>query len=87
MAELEEYCSKDQIFNKKDTKYNDHQVLDYQMSDFDYEYKYSFYVRDVNGDEEWIIADCEAQQFITKDNKYVGIRPAMYISTDKAEGE
>jgi hypothetical protein len=87
MAELEEYCSKEQIFNKKDTKYNDHQVLDYQMSDFDYEYKYSFYVRDVNGDEEWIIADCEAQQFITKDNKYVGIRPAMYISMDKAEGE
>ena len=80
--ELEEYCTKKQIFDKKDTKYNDHQVLDYQMENFDYEYKYSFYTRAVSDSGEWIIADCEAMQFITKDNKYVGIRPAMYISTN-----
>ena len=80
--ELEEYCTKKQIFDKKDTKYNDHQVLNYQMEKFDYEYKYSFYTRAVSDSGEWIIADCEAMQFITKDNKYVGIRPAMYISTD-----
>lgn len=86
-AELEQYCTKEQIFAEKDTKYNDHQVLGYQMADFDYEYKYSFYVRDVNDNGEWIIADCEAKQFIVKDNKYVGIRPAMYISMDEESSE
>ena len=87
MAELEQYCRAEQIFDKKDTKYNDNQVLEYLMSDFDYEYKYSFYVRDVDDGGKWIVADCEAGEFVTKDNKYVGIRPAMYISLDKAEGE
>lgn len=81
-AELEQYCTKEQIFVEKDTKYNDHQVLDYQMADFDYIYKYSFYVRDTDDNGEWIIADCEAKEFVTKDNKYVGIRPAMYVSID-----
>jgi hypothetical protein len=85
-AELEAYCSKEEIFIKKDTKYNDHQVLGYQMADFDYEYKYSFYVRDTNAAGEWIIADCEAEQFVTKDNKYVGIRPAMFITMDRVSG-
>ena len=83
-AELEQYCEIGEIFSKKDTKYNDHQVLGYQMSDFDYEYKYSFYVRNTSDSGEWIIADCEAKQFIVKDNKYVGIRPAMFISIDEA---
>ena len=78
--ELNRYCSKDQIFSKKDTKYNDHQVLGYQTSNYNYEYKYSFYVRNENDDGKWIIADCEAMKFVAKDNKYVGIRPAMYIS-------
>ncbi|MBR2891950.1 MAG: hypothetical protein IKC22_06240 [Bacilli bacterium] len=80
--ELLEYCTDTQIFNKKDSSYNDHLVLDYQMADFDYEYFYTYYVRDVNDDGEWIIVDCENKEFITINNKYVGIKPAMYIQID-----
>ena len=82
--ELQQYCSNDQIFSKKDTKYNDHQVLSYLMQDSDYEYVYSYYVRNTSDSGEWMIADCQSKQFVIKSNKYVGIRPAMYISLDPA---
>ena len=80
--ELLQYCKEGEIFSREDTKYNDHQVLGYQMADFEYEYKYSYSVRGVGDSGEWIIADCEAEQFVTKDNRYVGIRPAMFITID-----
>ena len=57
------------------------------MNDYDYEYKYSFFVRNTSDNGEWIIADCDAKLFVIKDNKYVGIRPDMYISIDDAVGE
>lgn len=81
--ELMNYCAPEQIFSKKDTKYNDHQVLDYMMQDSDYEYVYSYYVRNTDDTGEWMIADCQSEQFVIKSNKYVGIRPAMYISTEQ----
>ncbi len=82
-AELQEYCRNEQIFSKKDTKYNDNQVLGYLMQDSDYEYVYSYYVRNTNDSGEWIIADCQAKQFVIKSNKYVGVRPAMYVTIDQ----
>ena len=81
--ELINYCAPEQIFSKKDTKYNDHQVLDYMMQDSDYEYVYSYYVRNTDDTGEWMIADCQSEQFVIKSNKYVGIRPAMYISIEQ----
>ena len=84
-SELQQYCQDDQIFSKKDTKYNDHQVLGYLMQDSDYEYVYSYYVRNTNDSGEWIIADCQAKQFVIKNNRYVGVRPAMYVSMDESK--
>lgn len=54
------------------------------MQDSDYEYVYSYYVRNANDSGEWIIADCQSKQFVVKTNRYVGIRPAMYITLDKS---
>ncbi len=85
--ELEQYCSDEQIFSKKDSKYNDHQVLNYLMQDSDYEYVYSYYVRGTDSSGEWIIADCQSKQFSVKDNRYVGIRPAMYISMEQEKSQ
>jgi hypothetical protein len=81
-AELEQYCTQDQIYSKKDTSYNDHQVLKYQMDDSDYEYVYSYYVRDTDEDGKWIMVDCVNRDFVAKNTSYVGIRPAMYVSMD-----
>ena len=33
------------FFKKKDTSYNDHQVLGYSQADFDYSWYYCYYVR------------------------------------------
>lgn len=84
-AELEKYCSVEQIFAENDTTYNDHQVLDYQMADFDYTYIYTYYVRDMDDQGAWVVADCESDSFTSKGNayRYVGIRPAIYISMDE----
>lgn len=84
-AELQQYCTTEQIFSKKDTKYNDHQVLSYMMQNSEYEYVYSYYIRNADNSGEWIIADCQSKQFVVKSNRYVGIRPAMYISFDEAK--
>lgn len=78
--ELEKYCSTEQIFSKKDTSYNDHQVVGFG---FDYDYVYSYYVRDTDDSGEWIMVSCEEKQFTDKNTKYVGIRPAMYVSLDE----
>lgn len=80
--ELEKYCSAEQIFSKKDTSYNDHQVVGFG---FDYDYVYSYYVRNTNDSGEWIMVNCDEQQFTAKNTKYVGIRPAMYITLDEVE--
>lgn len=53
------------------------------MSDFDYKYEYSYYVRNTDESGNWIVADCENQQFTTKFNKYTGIRLTMYITLDE----
>lgn len=81
--ELEEYLKDEEIFKKKDTSYNDHQILGYSKGDFDYSWYYCYYVRNTDEDGKWIIADCENQEFITKNNKYVGIRPVFYITMDE----
>lgn len=84
-AELERYCAAAQIFAEEDTSYNDHQVLDYGMSDLDYIYVYAYYVRDTDEEGEWIVADCEADRFVSKSDtyRYTGIRPAVYIDMDE----
>ena len=83
-AELEGFTAAD-IFSGKDTSYNDNQVLDYQMADFDYTYVYAYFVRSTDG--TWTVADCDAQSFVAKnkDHRYVGIRPAVYVTIDTAE--
>ena len=80
--ELKQYCSDEMIFSKDDTTYNDHKAVGYMQTDFDYDYVYSYYVRDTDKNDEWIIVDCENKQFITKNNRYVGIRPAVVIKMD-----
>lgn len=79
-AELEDYEA--DIFSGDDTSYNDHQVLGYQMEDFDYSYVYAYYVRDTDESGEWIVADCDADAFVTRGDahRYVGLRPAVYIT-------
>lgn len=83
-AELEGFAAAD-IFSGEDTSYNDNQVLDYQMADLNYTYVYAYFVRSTDG--TWVVADCDAQSFVTKnkDHRYVGIRPAVYITVDTAE--
>ena len=83
-AELEGLTAAD-IFSGEDTSYNDNQVLDYQMADLNYTYVYAYFVRSTDG--TWVVADCDAQSFVTKnkDHRYVGIRPAVYITVDTAE--
>ena len=80
--ELKSWCSDEVIYSKDDTKFNDHTALGYMQNDFDYEYVYSYYVRCTNDSDEWIMVDCENKQFITKNNRYVGIRPAVIINVD-----
>ena len=80
--ELKKWCSEDNIYSKDDTKYNDLTVVGYMQSDFNYDYVYSYYVRGTNNKDEWIIVDCKNKQFITKNNRYVGIRPAVIINVD-----
>lgn len=80
--ELETYCAADYLFSKKDTSYNDHQVLGYMQANSKYDYCYCYYVRDVDENGEWIVVDCENKEFITKNNQYVGIRPVVFISID-----
>lgn len=81
--ELETYCSKENIFIKKDTTYNDHEVLNYGLKDLDHTYEYSYFVRNVDENNKWIIANHESQSFITENNELIGIRPAIYISLDE----
>lgn len=80
--ELKELCSDEIIYSKDDTKYNDHTAVKYMQADFDYEYVYSYYVRGTDTKDNWIIVDCENKQFRTKNNRYVGIRPAVVIKMD-----
>ncbi len=84
--ELEALNMPELVFSESDTGYNDKVVLNYLMSHDEYEYKYTYYVRSTTDEGEWIIADCESDIFTNRGslNTLVGIRPAVYITTDSS---
>lgn len=82
-AELQQYCSNKQIFSKNDTSFNDYTLLDVQKKDSDYDLLYCFVTRDLDNNGNFLIADCDDKEFSLPNTKYVGIRPAVYITIDE----
>jgi len=76
-AELEQYLDKSEIFSGKQTPYNRGLI-----SSIDFDQAPNYYVRDVNANGDWIVAECGSKAFLKQSTSYVGLRPAMYIEMD-----